>query len=479
MNTKNIKNQVIKVRVPDLFILILFFILAFTVRVWSLSKNSLWNDEFWTIFFSSGRQVKNIAEMFYLVATRPAENPPFYLVIMRGWIKVFGDGEELLRYPSVIFGSLSVPFFYIFLKKLLSRRLAVIASLLLVFSPVHIHYSQEVTKYILFFFLSLSSMYFFYLRIRKPNKINMIGYICSNVLLLYTHYYSFFLIFGQLLTILTISRKRKGWILSFISPFLFYIPWIYVLVNHSYSTIFIGSWIGKINIWDGLISELSFFSSHLEFFPLQMVNIILFLIGVLNVCTFIRGKKKILFYTLIFWLIVPILPPLVLSQFFKPFFVNRFALISLAPFIIFMSLGIEIFIRRSKLLLIPFILLLYLTFKSNQLDLPQVSIENWRTVISYLVGASKNPVILYPDTPATKMGLEYYSEGKQIRLIPYKDLNVTSENCFQKIYLLSRFRINDLNSKCNYNKIKTYFSETPPYLYEYQSSSDLQNIKNN
>ncbi len=117
------------------------FLVAFALRVWGLADLSLWWDEGW----SASLARKPIMEIIRFVAYD--NHPPLHNIIMRGWWLLVGDGEFVLRYPSVLFGFLWVALAYRLGGMLGKRRTARLGALLLALSRFAIVWSQQVRMY--------------------------------------------------------------------------------------------------------------------------------------------------------------------------------------------------------------------------------------------------------------------------------------------------------------------------------------------
>jgi 4-amino-4-deoxy-L-arabinose transferase-like glycosyltransferase len=91
-------------------------------------------------------------------------HPPIYYLILKFWTSVFGFSEISLRIPSVIFGILTIYVVYLIGKKLINKKVGLIASALLATSGLHVYYSQEARMYAL---VTLLISYLVYLFLNK------------------------------------------------------------------------------------------------------------------------------------------------------------------------------------------------------------------------------------------------------------------------------------------------------------------------
>ncbi|MBS3056113.1 MAG: glycosyltransferase family 39 protein [Candidatus Aenigmarchaeota archaeon] len=93
--------------------------------------------------------------------------PPFYSWIMKISIS-FSKSELFARFPSVIFGLLSIAIIYIIGKELYNKKFALLSSLIFALVPMHLLMSKKVLVDISMLFFMILSLYFF-IRFYKKN----------------------------------------------------------------------------------------------------------------------------------------------------------------------------------------------------------------------------------------------------------------------------------------------------------------------
>ncbi|HUT26240.1 MAG TPA: glycosyltransferase family 39 protein, partial [Sumerlaeia bacterium] len=133
-----------------------FTALAAFLRFAALGQEALFLDERLTIDTAT---IPAFSEFLRAFLHRDP-HPPLYFLLMRWWIRLFGVGHIALRFPSALFGALTVP---VVMRALYESRCATRLSLIAVGSlasvcPFHIYYSQEARPYamqVLFFALNL------------------------------------------------------------------------------------------------------------------------------------------------------------------------------------------------------------------------------------------------------------------------------------------------------------------------------------
>jgi len=124
--------------------------LALALRIYRLGYFELWVDEGATWFFSRWLMGDALGGEIALEAT-----PPLYygLVGLAMWL--FGDSDVVLRLPSVLFGTVSIPALYLLGRRLMGPRAGMIGAFLLTVHPLHLFYSREARVYPLLLLLAI------------------------------------------------------------------------------------------------------------------------------------------------------------------------------------------------------------------------------------------------------------------------------------------------------------------------------------
>src|SRR5690606_29465137 len=90
------------------------------------------------------------------------------------------------------------------------ERLGLISAAITCVNYFNIYYSQEARGYILLWFFTILSTAFFIRLVKRLDRKTAIWYIISTVLLLYTHYFSLFVIMSQMLLFFIFWWADKG-----------------------------------------------------------------------------------------------------------------------------------------------------------------------------------------------------------------------------------------------------------------------------
>mgnify|MGYP001580287267 CR=1 FL=1 len=207
--------------------LIIILSLAAALRITSLfTRGSLTFDEYFSIHFSSLLSWADTWKYWVLET-----NPPLYPFFLRFYLPFINQNNEMLvRLPSLIFGLMAIAFLYVFAKKILSQKAAIISATLMTFSVLHIFASVETRVYSLLVLLAIASFFVFHQLIieQKNNKKLWALYTLLNILLIYSHLTALAIVLVQFL-ILQFSAKdkiiKKNWFICQIISFALWSVW--------------------------------------------------------------------------------------------------------------------------------------------------------------------------------------------------------------------------------------------------------------
>ena len=238
-------------------------VFAFTLRMLYVNHESVSGDEAFSMSVSQlplPQMMQALVEDFV--------HPPLHYFALRGWFKVFGFGLFQARLLSVIFGTLAVVFLYLLAEYLFDRRTALLSALLMSVSQLAIMYAQEVRPYAQFHFLALFSSYLFVRAMREGRPGYWWGFVGSAILMLYTDYFSVYLIIA-LLVLAAIyrqhSRLRLWWVLTGAAlTVVLYLPWVTSGILHTAANsgkTFLGTTPWAAVRWQTFFSVTNFFNN--------------------------------------------------------------------------------------------------------------------------------------------------------------------------------------------------------------------------
>jgi len=164
-------------------VLVLLLLIGFLYRINGLERNySFWTDEEHVAIF-----VRAILERGKPVLTNDYHTE-FYQWLQY-WLsaisaRIFGLNEFAIRFPSVIFGALTVLAVYLLGKELFSENVGLVAAILTTFLKIEILWSRQARPYQALQFFYLLSAWFVY-KLAKEKKFNwryFVGFLSCGVL---------------------------------------------------------------------------------------------------------------------------------------------------------------------------------------------------------------------------------------------------------------------------------------------------------
>lgn len=136
----------------DRFCLVLILIAGFGIRLYQIGRDSLWNDEVGVVLAALAPSFQDTIK----IARSHVMAMPLDYLIIRLITKV-SLLESILRLPSAIFGVLTLAICYKLFQLAVEKRVALLATLMLSLSPLHVMYSQEArfySSFLFFYYLS-------------------------------------------------------------------------------------------------------------------------------------------------------------------------------------------------------------------------------------------------------------------------------------------------------------------------------------
>jgi len=327
----------------DNFVLAGIVIAGWKIRSFQLAGN-LYSDEVWIITTAVSSFPVLLQEIL-----QDWVHPPLFHFIARGWIYVFGLSDVSGRLISMTFGVISIPLIYWLGKQIAGSKTGIIAAALLALSPMHVYHSQYGRHYSLFVFLVMLSMAGFLKVYDQPtNRKYGIYYCISSILLVYTHYFGWLIVFCQFLFFLAgrFAYIRNWALLQTVIVFS-YIPWVYVVLNylarknssHHLASHF--DWIEPPSFLEPL-QTLSIFNGTLPVSHQGKIGIFFFgsivLLSLKNIFRKnIKNQDLILF--LFSCVAVPFVLVFVVSHTVKPIWIARAMLLSIPAYYLLVSIG--------------------------------------------------------------------------------------------------------------------------------------------
>ena len=451
-----------------------FYILAITIvglllRVYNLGYNSLWFDEMYSVPSPEGGisgifENSESIQRFLII--------PTYNLILLPMINILGSSEFIIRLPSALIGSLTIPLSYYLVRNIFDKTSGQIYSGLIALSSYHIFYSREARYYPLLMFLFLLCFLFLYLYIKKGSYGYLLLFIISCVYSIYTHLFAIFAVFTILfyLIICIISSKiyffnildakniklyKKGAIISVVAIIIFLTP-LYLRYFLSYA--------GKNHIeskfnWFEILSYL--FTSISNFPGEHSVLVVAGAFFFLTALIIYRNNPWAIILFFIFSA-NSLLTVIILKK-AGTFLPEKYLIISYATYMILISISISYILRifkysKLRFILVIFTLILYAACNFNSYNRLLFSIyrAQWREVANYLKQRISSDDLIISNNDEKIHTLTFYEPElkDKIRIINAKELtkyNIPNNN----LWLISRsYRSSDrsfeefLNKNC-------------------------------
>jgi uncharacterized membrane protein len=213
------------------FSLLLFLsviVLFIAARLWQLTTSCLWFDEIFSIHAAR----HDWRHMFQFVAA-DLIHPPLFYALLKIWIAIGGESPLWLRLLPVLCSVAAIAPFVMLCRALkLTRQQITVALLLLAVNGYLIKYAQEVRMYSLLFFLTCTSLWLV-VRFSQPDSKAIplwLALTLVNLLLVYSHYAGWIVVFFELFFIMFWRRERATkFRLTVMALIVAYLPWLYLM----------------------------------------------------------------------------------------------------------------------------------------------------------------------------------------------------------------------------------------------------------
>jgi uncharacterized membrane protein len=432
------------------FKLLLFILLLGSfLRFYHLSNLDIWEDEAYQINLISKNSV---LELINLNDFDPG-TPQTYIILFKFQTIALGVNESAVRVISAIAGILSIFIMFKIGKFVLNENFALIASFLLSISPMHIYYSQNARPYSCFFLISLLALYFLIRFFSELKKTDLIFCIIFSIASCYIHYFGLFLILFECLIFFILFKFSKINLLDLIfinlGVIITIIPTILLFlitkgksdvtrtffnpleIIYSFLVFVIGE-TGFIFKLDSLMEGLIRNSLYLSIVVLLFLYLVYSAINyIMKQCNnlFLRFNLSLIlgYFLFVFFLVV-------LISFYKPMFRPRYLISLLAPFIIFLSLGIYGSIESKKKFLFYGLIIgvVFVSFSSLYTLYFNFEREPWRKISDYVATNEKSKEVILG---TEGLAFKYYYKGN-LTLINYWQNYAFINRSYQGVWLI-------------------------------------------
>lgn len=295
-------------------------VVAVVLRVGYVGKTNLGYDE----SFSLHAALQSVPDLVKMLCR--GDNPPLWELLLHYWVKVFGVSEVSIRSLSLIFSALTVVPVYWLGEKYLHRFVGVAAALCYAFSTFSIYMAHECRVYSLIGFCTACSVLLFMSAVHESKRYKFILLTLVNLMLMYGHYLSVWIIMMEFLIALGVKPIRqkigKPYLMHATALVLLFVPMFPVLFTRFFDSGVNGTWIAKTTSPEALYDFLWRMCNVPVTTVLAMVILVAtFIVLIISIVNKKCGLGNLGLITL-FW-VVPLLVSFVLS-YFTGFFLDRY-----------------------------------------------------------------------------------------------------------------------------------------------------------
>lgn len=316
-------------KIPTSVWTVLLFVLALGVRLLHITDTDIAGDEPFSIFMSQ----LDLSSMVYHLSKD--NSPPLFEIILHIYTSMVGSSDFALRLLPSLFSALVPVILFLIGKRFFNLQVGVVAAALAIFSIYHIRFAHEIRVYSLFSLLTAGSLFFFLSAVKNISSLKYwLGLVLTDVLLLYAHYTSLYVVIAQTICCLLFVpwRSWKWPLLAFIAIGVSYLPYVMVLFQRLGEVSGSGTWVPKPG-WGEVYGNVNLLLNS-KFTSLAIV------VSVLLAVALQRFQLKSVFHRLynsksglilILYFTVPYLGMFTVSMLFLPMFMDRYVLYTSVP----------------------------------------------------------------------------------------------------------------------------------------------------
>lgn len=168
------------------------------------TRSELWLDEALTVHLAE-LPLGQLPD-----ALRRDGAPPLYYLLLHGWMRLFGDGNQAVRMLSATFSVATLPLAFFAGRRLGGPRVGVAALVLLATSPFAIRYATEARMYALVALLTTAGWLAVARALEEPRPLRLVAVGTVTGALLLTHYWSFYLVAVAGTALVLLAWRRPG-----------------------------------------------------------------------------------------------------------------------------------------------------------------------------------------------------------------------------------------------------------------------------
>jgi 4-amino-4-deoxy-L-arabinose transferase-like glycosyltransferase len=383
-------------------------VVALALQLWGLGSRSLWQDEGMTWWEVAG----DWATMWrHTLGDR--HHPPLYHLLLWGWTHVFGLSEVALRSPSVVAATLGIPLFAWLCLRLADEASALLATALLVVSPMWLEFGRMARPYAMFGTAVIASYAALALWLEKPTGPRLGAYLAALACAVGLHNYSVFHLAAH--GMIVVASVRRGGT-STRSAFMIgggwaaiLLPWALYMTRDQAPDDEVGFWVARPTLGSTL-HALSSLVAQAGPARLVLLLIVLASIGLVFGGRAGRWKARPVLVLVVAWAVVPIVLPLGYSMVGRvPLFVARYAIGSLPAILLLLAWGALRFQRFVAAAAVGTALLAVAV--AGTVAGTRVDPEPWRDALARLDARALAGDAVFVGEPSYAFVFNYYHHG--------------------------------------------------------------------
>jgi mannosyltransferase len=346
---------------------------------------------------------------------------PLYHIMLHFWQVFFGSSVPVARLFSLLFFILAIPALFRLAKLVYGEQVALFTILLFSISPFMNWYGNEIRMYSLFTLVVILNLYYFIRLYKERNSPQQsmiwLWYMVTVVIGVYTHYFFFFALAGQVVFFLfhrslfpAYATKRFLWTIGLVvaafSPWLWYVKHLGTVSNSS-----------PLLQTPNTVNIFNTFSQFLFGFQIDYVNTILvsfWPVSVLWGFLALRRRRKMSSDTalLLICFIGPNILAFALSIFILPLYLSRYLILTLPPLYLLVSALAVSYPPKVRRVFMTILVVFMLGTLAAEIVNAQTPVkENYKQVTSYLEANAASTDVIIVSAPFTIYPVEYYYKG--------------------------------------------------------------------
>jgi uncharacterized membrane protein len=193
------------ISVLEILFLIILLIVAITIRLHSINR-SLDYDELYTL-----THFVDVDSIWVTISSyRVFNNHIAYSVLTYLSKTIFGENEWVFRLPALLMGLISLCLFWYFIRTLVDKKVAALATLGLAIVPSHVEWSTSARGYTGLLLFTLISSFLYLQLLREPSYGRWSIFILASVAGIYMHLYTSLVTVVQIILVLFLALKQSS-----------------------------------------------------------------------------------------------------------------------------------------------------------------------------------------------------------------------------------------------------------------------------